>query len=165
MIRLQFVLGQNWSSRIIAYWGNGYGGYSHVDAILKSGELLGARDDVIKPLGGGPIVLPGVQVRPPYYERWVRRCVVEIDATPQQEKHWERWLRSQVGRQYDSGSIWGFILGREMHHKGQWICSALQSEALELIGKFGQIPTPPAQITPNSLLIAATAMGGVAKAA
>lgn len=158
MIRLQFVLGRGLSSRLIAWYGNGYRGYSHVDAILHDGTLCGARSDAV---GGRPA---GVQIRPANYEKWVRRCVVTLESTEDQSARWERYLRSQVGRHYDKGSILGFVFGEEMHQAGRWICSALQTRALELVGKIQPLPTPPAQVTPNSLLIATCAVGGRASA-
>ena len=33
---------------MIAYWGQGYGGWSHVDVFDRDGWLVGARSDVIK---------------------------------------------------------------------------------------------------------------------
>lgn len=165
MIRLQFVLGAGLSSRLIAWYGNGYRGYSHVDAILRTGELLGARADAIKPRMGGKVIPPGVQIRPPFYEKWVRRCVVEIDSTREEALRWETYLRRQEKRPYDTGSILGFILGEELHQAGHWICSAVQREGLEHSGKLPHIVTPPAQTTPNTLFFGVCAIGGRAREA
>lgn len=111
-IRLQFVLGASLSSRLIAWYGQGYGGYSHVDAVLPDGRLLGARSDAV----GG--VYPGVRVRPANYEKWVRRTLVELPVTESRAHAWVEALQRQVGCQYDKQAILGFILGRREHTKG-----------------------------------------------
>lgn len=150
-IKLQFVLGAGLSSRLIAWYGQGYGGYSHVDAVLPDGSLLGARSDAV----GGKS--PGVQIRPQGYERWLKRCVVEIDATDAQAAAWEGWLRRQIGRPYDHAAIVGFILGRRLGDRGHWICSGCQFGALEAAGLLGPGPVPPDEVTPNALLLLVTA--------
>lgn len=154
-VRLSFVCGASLSSRLIAWYGNGYGGYSHVDAVLKDGCLLGARDDAV----GGQ--LPGVRIRPQNYEKWSRRAIVDIPCTEGQAVDWEAWLRAQIGKPYDSGAIWGFITGARDHQKGHWICSACQTGALRHVSLLHKIPVPDSQVTPNSLLLLATAgLGG-----
>jgi hypothetical protein len=159
-IRLQFVAGADLSSRFIAWYGNGYRGFSHVDAVLPGGFLLGARSDAI---GGQP---PGVRVRPPDYgprwgEKWLRRSVIEFSSTATQAYQWERWLGNQCGKQYDDAAIFGFILGRRWHKLHCWICSALQCEAL-VREKFIRSPgVPAAQITPDTLHACCLAAGAV----
>lgn len=160
MIKLQFVCGSGLSSRLIAWYGNGYGGFSHVDAVLPDGSLIGARSDYITPIGSQDTIDPGVQVRPAAYETWVRRTVVEISCTKGVAAEWEKFLRSQINHQYDKDSIIGFITGHKDHQAGHWICSALQTDALEKIGKLPSLPVPPAQVTPNSLLLMVSAIGG-----
>lgn len=157
-IKLSFVCGADLSSRLIAWYGNGYGGFSHVDAVLPSGELLGARDDAI---GDAP---PGVQVRPDNYEKWIRRTIVTILCTQEQAVAWERWLRSQIGKPYDSGAIWGFIFGTPSHEQGHWICSACQTGALKQAGLLHPFSVPDSQVTPDALFLMSTAgIGGIAE--
>lgn len=153
-IGLQFVLGSGWSSRLISWWGSGYGGYSHVDAILADGSLLGARSDSV---GGQP---PGVRIRPPAYEKWVRRCVVWMPASAQQASNWEKFLREQVGMGYDKSDILGLIIGKPLMSQGHWICSALQHEALHKIAIFPDMPQTPQQVPPNMLLFGVLTAGG-----
>lgn len=154
MIKLQFVLGAGLSSRLIAWWGNGYGGYSHVDAGLPDGTWLGARSDAV---GGKP---PGVQIRPDAYETWAKRTVVTLNTTAAEAAQWEAFLRRQVGLQYDKTDIIGLITGKPIGTRGAWICSALQTDALQVIGKLPTLPVPPQQVTPNSLLLMCSAIGG-----
>ena|ERR1700749_1188894 len=153
MIRFQFVLGADWSSRLIAWYGQGYGGYSHVDALLPDGSLLGARSDAI---GGKP---PGVQIRPQNYAKWKARTVLELPTTEQQAIDWELYLRSQVGDPYDKADILGFIFGKPLASPGHWICSALQLSAVEAIGRIPKLGVTPQQCPPNMLAVILSAAG------
>lgn len=154
-VRLSFVLGADLSSRLIAWYGQGTGGWSHVDAELPDGSLLGARSDWIGK------IQPGVRVRPPNYEKWIRRAVVEIPGSQFKVAEWESWLRKQVGRQYDEGAIWSFIVGAKDHQPGRWICSACQFEGLERIGLLHRTTLEPSQVTPDALFFTVTSgLGG-----
>ena len=154
-IGLQFVLGSGVSSRLIAWYGNGYGGFSHVDGILSDGRLLGARSDSV---GGQPA---GVHIRPPGYETWLKRTQVTFDATDQEYSDWEASLRAKIGTPYDTATILGFVTGNPDHDDGHWICSALQINALQHIKRVPfPLPMPAHQITPNSLLLISAAIGG-----
>jgi hypothetical protein len=156
-IRLQFVLGAELSSRLIAWYGNGYGGFSHVDAVMPDGSLLGARSDRVKAKGAE--YEPGVQIRLPGYASWIKKEVYQLEVSPFVAKAWEARGRSLIGSQYDKGAIWGFITGHQDHDKGHWICSALQVDMLQTAGIFQRIDIPSWQVTPNSLLLALTALG------
>ena len=152
-MKFSFVLGTGLSSRLIAWYGQSYGGWSHVDALLPDGSLLGARSDT----PGG--TKSGVQIRPDPYERWARREILELPSNPAESFSWEIYLRAQVNKPYDSGSIWGFILGRADHEKGHWICSALQTSALEHVRKIPPLPVKTYQITPDALHLVLLALG------
>jgi hypothetical protein len=154
VIRLQFVCGSDLGSRLISWYGQGYRGWSHVDAILPDGSLLGARSDVI---GGKPA---GVQIRPPAYEKVNRRAIMELPATTLQSEAWESFLRSQIGHGYDKSDILGFILGRPMMQAGNWICSAVQLDALEVSRRMPMLPAlTPQQCPPNMLAAILQALG------
>lgn len=159
MIQLQFVLGAGWGSRLISWWGQGYGGYSHVDAILPTGDLIGARSDSIR-LKNGTVIPPGVRVRPPDYEKWLKRTIVTLDATPVETERWQQFLLSKVGQGYDKSDILGLILGLPITSTGHWVCSWIQTSGLEVIGKFGYLPFYPQQVTPNELLFGVCTIGG-----
>lgn len=157
-IGLQFVLGSGLSSRLIAWYGNGYGGFSHVDGILKDGRLLGARSDKV---GGQPA---GVHIRPPGYEQWTKRTQVTLQVSDSEYDDWEANLRAKIGTPYDTTSILGFITGRQQSTDGHWICSQLQINALQHIKKVPfPLPMPAHQITPNSVLLISAAIGGNVK--
>jgi len=155
-LRWQFVLGVGLSSRLISWWGQGYNGWSHVDALLADGSCLGARSDVI---GNIPA---GVQVRPAGYEKWKRRQVLALDCSALQHEAWLEFLNSQIGKGYDQADILGFILGRPMKTAGHWICSALQMDAAVVCGRMPRMDVTPQQVAPNALHFALLAMGAKA---
>jgi hypothetical protein len=161
-VKWQFVLAEDWASRAIAWWGQGYGGWSHVDAVMPDGWLLGARDDVIAPRDMKPI-RPGVRLRPPHYEKWRRRVVVTLAVSPDEDERWGKFLLKQIGLKYDSGAIVDFFLGRrETKCAGHWICSGVQMAGLRESGKAFPSHIPDNQITPNTLYVLITAgLGGV----
>ena len=144
-IKLRFVRGLDFSSRVIAWFSAGH--LSHVDAVLPDGTLLGARSDVLK---GVPT---GVQIRPPGYETVALQMVMEIPCTTLQEAAFYRFLRAQLGKPYDTSAIWGFAFGRDWHNPDQWYCSELQTAALEAAG-----------ILPKTLFLAANKVTPVALA-
>lgn len=154
-MRWQFVLGTDLSSKLIAWWGQSFGGWSHVDALLPDGTLLGARSDAV---GGKP---PGVQVRPADYARakWTRRTIIELPCSAYEAATWEAFLRSQINCGYDKADILGLILGKPLMTSGHWICSALQLDALEVIGRIPKIPLTPQQCPPNMLAAMLQALG------
>lgn len=153
MIALQFVAAPGLASRAIAWWGNGWHGYSHVDAVLPSGELLGARSDRV---GGKPA---GVQIRPQGYERWLRREVLVLPASPSQAAEWIDFLVRQVGRPYNQAGIIDLALSRAATANGHWFCSQLQCAALETVRVLPSLGVPPARITPDTLAVACRAIG------
>ncbi len=154
-IRHQFVLGAGLSSRLIAWYGQGWGGYSHVDAVLADGRLLGARSDQV---GGQPA---GTHIRPAGYERWKRRTVVTLECTPAEYAGWEAALRAKIGTPYGKWDIVDFILGRDNHQDGHWICSALQINALQHIRRVPYpLSIPAHRVTPDDLLLIDEVIGG-----
>lgn len=155
MIRLQFVLGTGISSQAIAWFSAG--SFSHVDAILPSGLLIGARSDAV---GGMP---PGVQMRPAFYEKWKRRVVMSLSVTPDKERKFYEFLMAQIGKPYDSTAIWGFAAGRDWRSADSWICSELQAAALEVAGISPLLYSPVNKITPVALAIVMSALGADTK--
>ena len=158
-IALQFRRGRGLTSKAIAWWGNGWHGWSHVDARLPDG-LLGARWDNV---GGGP----GVRLRPFDYEASdvEEQLLLALEVTPTQAAAWEKGLRAQVGEDYDPDDILSLFLGTPVHvAEGHWICSALQTNELQAIGVLPPLGVPPQQVTPDSLAIAIRAAGGLPRA-
>lgn len=154
-LRWQFVLGADCSSRKIAWWGQGYGGYSHVDFLLPGGGCLGARSDRIPP--GTP---PGVQLRPDGYEKWTARRVLTLPCTEEESEAAVKFEVAQIGDPYDKRDIVGLFLGRPISSgSGWWICSALQLAMVEYIGLMPKLSVTPQQCPPNMLLVALEAIG------
>jgi hypothetical protein len=153
-LRWQFVLGSDLSSKVIAWYGQGYGGWSHVDYLLPDGSCLGARSDVI---GAVPA---GVQIRPPGYETWKARRVVTLQVTPEEEAAGEAFLRNQVGDGYDKRDILGLVIGRPLTDgNGYWICSAVQLAMLENVELMPKLSVTPQQCPPNMLVAVLEAIG------
>lgn len=155
-IKLQFVYGGGLSSRAISWFSAGSGAkrLSHVDAVLDDGTLFGARSDRI---GGEP---PGCYRRPAGYEKWSYKVVFELACTDAQKKAWTTFLEAQYAKPYDHLAIWGFALGRAWREDDCWICSELQSRALEVAGIVPPLYLTVSRITPEALALVCSAIGG-----
>jgi hypothetical protein len=152
MIRLQFVMGSGLPSEAIAWFSAGE--LSHVDAIMSDGSLLGARSDAI----GGQ--LPGVRIRPAFYEKWARRVVMEIPATDSETTVFYDFIMKQVGKPYDKTAIFGFVADRNWREDDSWFCSELQSAGLEQAGVVPPLFLAANKITPAALALLASAING-----
>jgi hypothetical protein len=152
-IAIDFLRAGGWSSRLIAWFGQGAGGYSHVASVLKDGRYLDSRDDR---LGGVP---PGVHIREVQLEPWVKKLRATLQVTDQEYADWEANLRAKITDSYGRSDIMSFILGVDDHTPGHWVCSALAINALQHIKIVPYpLPIPAHQISPNAaLLICATA--------
>lgn len=153
MIALQFVLGHGLSSQAIAWFSAGR--FSHVDAILPDGSLLGSRSDTIKG------IKPGVRVRPPDYEPWLARVQLALPSTPTETQRWIDFLHSQIGKPYDKSAIWGFAAGRDWREPDSWFCSEIQARALEVSCRSPPLYSPANKITPSALALVMSALGAV----
>lgn len=154
-ILIHAVCGADIPSRLIAWYGQGYGGFSHIDIQRPDGTLAGARSDHV---GGQE---PGFRIRPPDYEKWCRIALIAIACTPEQQAKSEVWIRDHVGAKYDRNAILGFLLGRRMHGKGQWICSAAAKAILLDAGLAHPGGVSDSQITPDTIVeLAIAGLGG-----
>jgi hypothetical protein len=151
MIRLQFVRGRGISSTAIAWMSAGL--FSHVDSILPDGSLLGSRSDRI--LG----IDPGVQIRPPNYEKWKHRVVFQLAATAVQTDAFYRFLQEEIGKPYDKLAIVGFAISRNWREEGAWFCSELVAAGLEASGVSPKLYTPSCKVTPVCLSTVISALG------
>lgn len=151
-IKLQFVCEASLSSEAIAWFSQGH--FSHVDAILPDGTLLGARNDKV---GGKP---SGVQIRPQGYANFSTKVVMSIPAVPSQEALFYAFLTAQVGKPYDTKAIWAFVANRDWRQTDSWICSELQSAAGEAAGITPQLYLAANKITPVGCALAYSAVGG-----
>ncbi|MHB8674545.1 MAG: hypothetical protein ACYDAK_12835 [Candidatus Limnocylindrales bacterium] len=154
-IALQFLHGGDAASRLIEWFSHG-AGYSHVDAVLPDGRLLGARSDNV---GNAP---PGVQIRDPGYVAGTPVLTLHLPADTPQETVFYDFLNAQIGKPYDALGILAFVGGRDWRAPDSWFCSELCAAALEACGYF---PWPLAsttnKITPADLLLAISARDNV----
>lgn len=152
MIQLQFSRQADICSDAIAWFTQG--ALSHVDCVLPSGLLLGARSDSI---GGQP---PGVQARPAHYAKWALTVRFTIPTTAAQAEKFYKFLYDQLGKPYDHSAIWGFVSGREWRAADSWICSELQAAAMEASGIVQPLYLNANKITPTSLALLASGISG-----
>jgi len=155
VIRLQFVCENALSSRTIAWFSAGH--FSHVDAAIPSGELLGARANKVG------TVQAGVWPRPFGYSSFSRRVVFSIPAKPTQQRRFYTFLEQQIAKPYDHDAIWGFMLNRDWREQDSWICSELQAAALEAAGILPPLYLAANKITPVALALAVSALGATAQ--
>jgi len=151
VIRLQFVKGRAFSSRVISWFGAGR--FSHVDAVNKDGSLWGARADHI---GHVPA---GFQIRPAGYEAWPLRVVYSLESTPAQERRFWDFQLAQLGKPYDHTAIWGFAFGRDWREEDSWFCSEVQAAASEYCGVMPELATPENTVMPGTLATVYSALG------
>ena len=152
MIRLQFVCEDQLSSKMIAWFSSGH--FSHVDAVMPNGDLLGARNDKV---GNRPA---GVQIRKPEYAEFSRKVVMTIASNQQQEDEFYKFLKLQIGKPYDKEAIWAFAFNRNWREDDSWICSELQSAAGEFCGILPELYLATNKITPVACALAFSAVGG-----
>ena len=142
-ITLQFSTNNSIGARLIRWFT--WSEYSHVDFVLEDGRLLGAQSD-------------GVFIRKPnnHYTK-VQRVSVEAPASVL--KH----ARSQIGKPYDYGGIFGIILRRNWHDPKRWFCSEYVAWAFKE-AKAPLLRTERAnRITPRDLLLSPLLMGPIEK--
>jgi hypothetical protein len=133
-----------------------HGPFSHVDAVLPNGSLLGARSDQ---LGSVPA---GVQIRRPGYVEFSALRHVVLPTTPDCDLAFYDFLRTQIGKPYDHSAILGFALDRDWRQPDSWFCSELIAAALEKARYFSFCLAAPAnKITPADLLLALSATANV----
>lgn len=150
-VSLQFSRQASLSSDLIAY--EGAGEFSHVDAVMPSGELLGSRSDEV---GGKPA---GVQIRPANYAVFVRRAIFTLPTVAEREVRFWAFLHVQIGKPYDKAAIYGFITGRNWRDEGSWFCSELQGSALEISSMCPPLYLATNRLSPSTLACVVSALG------
>lgn len=123
VIVLQFSRDGSLGSRMIRWYG-GVHRWSHVDAVLPNGDLLGARDEAES---GFPA---GVQIRTPGYAAFTATERVQIPCLAETRDAFYTAIKSQVGKPYSWRTILGFALGRRIGDPRGWVCDTLQFWAL-----------------------------------
>jgi len=153
-VAVDFLMGPDWLSRLISYYGQGPNGWSHAASVLSDGRYLDARNDV---LAGVPA---GVHIRLPSTEKWIRKRRAWKEVTDAQYADWEANLRAKITDPYARGDIETFIFNRDRHKMGTYDCSELAINAMQHI-KLVPFPLaiPAHQITPNVCLLLLQAVG------
>jgi hypothetical protein len=124
-----------------------HGDFSHVDAILPNGSLLGARP------------ISGTKIRPANYEHFTKETNVRIPVTATQEKAFYKFLHKQLGKHYDWRAYISFVSSRDWNRSTTWHCSELMSAALLHIKFFAhELIIPAYRIDPVDLLFVLSAM-------
>lgn len=145
----QFAGNGSFGSRLIEWFD--HGAYSHVDIVLPSGELLGARDDEIEGIPSG------VQIRPASYVAGYHVKRVEIPAPDPVVASFYELAHSQIGKPYDRTAIAAFFVGRDWREDDSWFCSELFSWLLEQSGFLHPLSAPCNKIAPDDALLIVSA--------
>lgn len=156
-VRAQFVLARGFSSALIQLGGGGTKalGYSHVDIVLPTGDLLGARTDY--PVNGQT----GVQIRPWGYgnKNWIRRDVFQLASTPDQENVFLNFAKEQLHKPYDKLAIVAFFTDRDWRDDEAWFCDELLLAATEKAGLCPSLYLPTNKFTPTGAACIWSALG------
>lgn len=136
-ITLQFSTERSLGSLAIRLYSHGWA--SHVDTVLKDGDLLGARH------------AGGVAVRPPTYGEFSIAERVTLPTTDEIAKRYHEFIFVQIGKPYDSAAIAGFVVGRDWRSRDCWMCSELVAAGLEHAGFVHKLCTPAERVTPEML--------------
>lgn len=156
MIQLQFAYSNNIASALIKYFGHG-AGWSHVDAVLANGGLLGARHDVFGTIPAG------VQIRPSNYKKFDRTQRIYLPTPVGETKQFYDFLNLQLGKPYDTRAIIAFAYGSDWRAPSAWFCSELIARALEVCGWFPfKRASPVNKIDPDDLYLAISAREAIA---
>lgn len=115
--------------------------WSHVDAVLPDGSLLGA------------LPQDGVQIRPPNYAPLTASLTVSLDTDC--ETQFYEILKSQIGKPYDWRAVVSFAFGdRDWQEADSWFCSELQVWAIMQCGFFkAPLLIPTDRISPRDQLL------------
>jgi hypothetical protein len=154
-IVLQFSAQDDLGSKLIRAFS--HGPYSHVDAVLPDGTLLGSRNDVINGIQSG------VQIRPKDYAQFSAIKVVRLPTTPEcTQAFYDAW-RGEIGKPYDETAILGFVADRNWRDPNGWFCAEGIAAKLEKPSDYFSfsLAAPANKITPADLLLALSATANV----
>jgi hypothetical protein len=159
-IVLQFVTEDALTSALIRWFSAG--DFSHVDAVLPDGSLLGSRFEAMTV--NGQSIPGGVQIRPPGYAKFKRVLKVSIPVESEKVDIFYNWWKSQIGKPYDMTAIIGFFIGRNWRKANSWYCSEGIARGMEIAKVFSyELYTATNKLTPAALLLAISAITNVEK--
>jgi hypothetical protein len=155
MIKLQFSRSTELVSLLIAKACRSQ--FSHVDAVLEDGNLLGASDSPKAPfIEGNPC---GVAIRPPDYQPFAIRRIAHVYVPARVEEWFYTLLHAQLGEPFDNTAMHAVFSGkpdngRNWKDDNAWFCSELKAFAFE---ESGALNVPPLiskdRVTPPDLLL------------
>lgn len=143
---LQLSAEDNIVSETIRTWTRG--NYSHVDIVMPSGTLLGARSD------------GGVQIRQPNYAPFTTTKRVMFGGGKDWDDAFYTFLMEQIGKPYDTWAVAGLALDRDWRHPDKWFCSELAAAALEQGHFILPLSTGFSFISPRDIELIASILGG-----
>lgn len=132
------------------------GEWSHVDAIMSDGSLLGARNDVVDGIPAG------VRIRPSNYSNFAAYKRVHLEVTQAVADAYQAFLSTQIGKPYDQSAILAFIFNRDWREHDSWFCSELVAGALESAQALPhKLAATANKITPGDLFLVLSALTDV----
>jgi len=149
-IVLQFVEGTGLGSGMIRWFG--HGSYSHVDAVLPDGSLLGARSDVIDGIPAG------VQIRPADYVAKEKVTRISLPATHEQTREFYQFMHDEIGRPYNKIGILAFVVNANWTSIGAWFCSQLVTAKLMSCKWLRHLSEPANKVDPDDLFLILSAL-------
>lgn len=152
-ILLQYSTEHSLSSWAIRWWTDSE--WSHVDAVLPNGDLLGARPDY--PIKGRT----GVQIRPKNYAPFSKTRLVEI-ATEGADTFYAL-LRGEIGKPYARGKILNFVVDQDDRWQNgkAYFCDELVLAMARRAGIFPhKLAIPFSKVAPGASLLAFSVLPG-----
>jgi len=149
-ITLQYASTPGISSWAIRAFSHGW--VTHVDVVMPDGRLLGARYSTPGVDRRGFPLKGGVAIRKPMYEHFTRTMQLVIPCSAAQDKRFYDFLRAQVGKPYDTTSIYAFAVNRDWRKDDSWMCSELTITAEEEAPIFPRLTTASNRVTPEMSL-------------
>ncbi len=154
---LSLPFNKNWASGMIRR--ANHSPFSHVDMLLKDGNLFGASDSPNAPvIHGNP---RGVAVRPFDYQHFGYRRQMVIDT--QRADDIRRIAVTQLGKDFDNSSLRDFISDsfpgqRDWRLDDSWFCAELILWAMEAGYFWGTppLPWPKNRVSPTDILMILT---------
>jgi hypothetical protein len=152
--KLYSIVGdKNWASGMIRR--SCHSPFSHVDLVMKDGNLLGASDYQDAPVISGNA--RGVAIRPPDYGPFAYRRQMQIK-TPRADDV-INVAATQLGKHFDNGSLWDMISDhfpgqRDWRMDDSWFCAELVLWAMEASAVFGgPLRWPKNRVSPTDILM------------
>jgi hypothetical protein len=144
-ITFQFSARESLSSEAIRMFE--HGPWSHVDAVMPEGSLLGARAEHINGIPSG------VQIRPSDYLPFSVKKIVSLEVPQDVADKFYALATSQIGKPYDFEALAGVFIGRNWRDEGSWDCSEVMAWCLESSVLHHPLAVPCNRVTPDDFYL------------